>query len=422
MTVATYPNINKSFILRIGNIRKIILYIFIFSFPFDKWEALQLIPGITLNKLLAIVYISFAALTPRLYLSINKQSKIFFLLIALWSSLLISSYINYLLHGYNIDFTYEFLTLSIIFFLISNEIYLDPKVRMNLFKSFITSMLFIYLLLTVGVGIQASEDGASAAISLSEIKRVWFFGLNPNSLGNYASLSVLFCIFLFFSPSSKKNKITNYIPITLIPLFIYIIGISGSAGAFLSLFSSLFIYFLFRRGNIIQKLKYSLYAIIAVVCFLYLFQSFDYLLSKIELFFKTGATTGRTDIWRAAIKIIPDHPIIGLGKAGGEVMLEKVHGHHHTAHNVFLDITLWGGLTSISIFMVFYLSLLMHAFRYRNATGDAISLALLIFFTTILLKAGGGFTSKSMWYFLPCVAVLPFTPPKRTIIHSQKKE
>src|SRR5690625_4582568 len=184
----------------------------------------------------------------------------------------------------------------------------------------------------------------------------------------------------------------------------------------MSLFSSLFIYFLFPRVNIIQKLKYSLYAIIAAVCFLYFFQNFDYLLNKIELFFKTGATTGRTDIWRAAIKIIPDHPIIGLGKAGGEVMLEKVHGRHHTAHNAFLDITLWGGLVGIGIFLVFYFSLLARALSYRNATGDAINLALLVFFTTILLKDGGGFTSKSMWYFLPCLAMMPPTNTQKNTL------
>lgn len=114
------------------------------------------------------------------------------------------------------------------------------------------------------------------------------------------------------------------------------------------------------------------------------------------------------------MKIIPNHPIIGLGKAGGEEMLELVHGHHHTVHNVFLDITLWGGLIGIGIFMIFYFSLLARAFNYRNATGDAINLALLAFFTTILLKAGGGFTSKSMWYFLPCVAMLPPASMKKS--------
>src|SRR5690625_4949458 len=224
MNIATFPSINKRLTFRIDNIRRLILYALIFSFPFDKWEALQIIPGITLNKLLAVFYILFAALDPKLALSINKQSRSFFILIALWTSLLISSFINHLLYGYEIDFMYEFLTLSIMFFLISNEIYLNPKTREGLFKSFIISILLIYVLLSMGIGVQASKDATSAApLALNELKRVWFFGLNPNSLGNYASLSVLFCIFLSFSPFNKRNKILKYFPLSLISLFIYII-------------------------------------------------------------------------------------------------------------------------------------------------------------------------------------------------------
>src|SRR5690625_2890820 len=257
MNIATFPSINKRLTFRIDNIRRLILYALIFSFPFDKWEALQIIPGITLNKLLAVFYILFAALDPKISLSINKQSRLFFLLIALWTSLLISSLINHLLYGYEIDFMYEFLTLSIMFFLISNEIYLNPKTREGLFKSFIISILLIYILLTMGIGVQASADASSATLSLNELERVWFFGQNPNLLGNYASLSVLFCIFLSFSSSYRVKTKYKLSPLVLIPFFIYIIGISGSAGAFMSLFSSLFIYFLFPRVNIIQKLKYS---------------------------------------------------------------------------------------------------------------------------------------------------------------------
>lgn len=134
MNIAVFPSINKRSIFKISSIRRLILYIFIFLFPFDKWEALQLIPGITLNKLLAIIYILFAALDPKLSLSINKQSKVFLMFISLWISLLLSSFINHILYGYRIDFIYEFLTLSIIFFLISDEIYLNNKIREGLFK------------------------------------------------------------------------------------------------------------------------------------------------------------------------------------------------------------------------------------------------------------------------------------------------
>lgn len=62
----------------------------------------------------------------------------------------------------------------------------------------------------MGIGVQESESATSAAsLSLSELERVWFFGLNPNSLGNYASLAVLFCIFLTFSLFNKKRKYLN---------------------------------------------------------------------------------------------------------------------------------------------------------------------------------------------------------------------
>src|SRR5699024_4442811 len=108
------------------------------------------------------------------------------------------------------------------------------------------------------------------------------------------------------------------------------------------------------------------------------------------------------------MQVISDHPFIGLGIAGGEQALNLTHGRHHTAHNVFLDVAMWGGLLGLSIYLFFFYSIFRLALNYRNYTNDPAGLVLVIFFMVLLFKSGGGFTSKYVWYFLPCATVLPY--------------
>lgn len=398
----------------LSELRVFFLYAFVFSLPFDDWKALYLIEGITINKLIGLIYYSLAIISLKSLYSFSKRDFLVLILVGLWFAIVFSGFFSHVIYAYDIDYLTTFLTLIFIFYAISKEISMSSSVRKGIFVSFIYSVFSIFILLQLGFGIQAAADNEMID-SVESLQRVWFFGLNPNSLGSYSVFAILFCLFQIFEPGSRDRK--NYIYFLFIVPFVYLIGLSGSAGAFIVLFVSVLSYFLLIKGDLINKVKYLFLGLIAsLFMFLYL-RDFDYLIDKINSFFSTGNTTGRTDIWYSALKVISDNLLIGLGKKGGELALKVEHGGHHTAHNVFLDVMLWGGLIGVSLFLLFYVMIFIRSIKYRRITMDPSSIVIVIAALLIIVKAGGGFTIKSIWVFLACSTIIAQSQNKRNSLH-----
>src|SRR5699024_8139566 len=272
---------------RLSGIRVFFLYAFVFSFPFDNWHALYLIEGITLNKLIGLIYYSLVVISLKSLYSFSKRDFLVLPLVVLWFVIVFAGFFSHIIHGYDIDYLITYLTLVFVFYAISKEISMNPSVRKGVFVSFIYSMLSVFILLQLGLGIQSGAD-SEMMDSAESLRRIWFFGLNPNSLGNYSVFAILFCLFQVFEPGNRNRK--NYIYLLFIIPFIFLLGLSGSAGAFIMLFVSVFSYFLLVKGSLLNKIKYLFLGLIAsLFMFLYL-RDFEYLIDKIDSFFSTGNT------------------------------------------------------------------------------------------------------------------------------------
>src|SRR5690606_2502248 len=117
-----------SIVKHITAVRIWVLYAFVFSFPFDKWEALR-IGGLTANKFLGVIYVGLFLMVPLKAFSVNRHSKIALVLVALWIWLLFSSLINHVMRGSDFDFLFALLSGVLFFFLMVNEIGMNPRVR-----------------------------------------------------------------------------------------------------------------------------------------------------------------------------------------------------------------------------------------------------------------------------------------------------
>src|SRR5690625_3898140 len=182
------PNLN--------NIRRFWLYAFIFLLGYENWNTLHFGGPITLVRLAGIVYFGFALMSGQRMFSLNRDNKsLVGLLIALWAWLLFCSLMAYIRLGIPIEYNTTFVQLIALYWLIVNEIRWEPTARDRIFLAFILGAFSLYVLINLGIGIQAGKEG-DLVDSLEGVRRTWFMGLNPNSLGNYAACGFILSLYL----------------------------------------------------------------------------------------------------------------------------------------------------------------------------------------------------------------------------------
>lgn len=389
----------------VSNIRVFFLYALFFTMPFEYWSEAYFF-GVTPARYIGLSYFMLALLSFNKSFSINSYTKIVIIPALLWLWFIFIELINISRFEFTLSFHFQFFYLWIFFWLITNELRKDPNVRWGILLAFILSMLVVAIFISLGYGIQVNSSG-DASESLDGVSRVWLFGMNPNTLGNYAAYSILFSVFLYyeyFESAFKKALILSVIPV----LFV-LLAYSGSSGAFIALLFGLILYFLLKKSSFLNRLKYTLYGILIVGVMFYFLADFKYLHNKMTLFFEEGGTSGRTEIWYFALEIISNNPIFGLGRNGAEQTLVSLHGRHFTAHNVYLDVFMWGGIFALFLYLLFFLLVFLRSFKSFQYTGFASSMVIVIVLAFLMVKSGGGFTLKVFWFFMPLAIWYPMT-------------
>lgn len=393
----------------INIIRTLVLYLIVFTFPYDRYEMLHF-GGLNLNELLCLLYLALGVLVYKRAFTFNKKNRMMLVLVVLWGWLFTMSVTSSVIYQIGFDLHHKFLGAILLFYMIFNDIALNPKIKRNMFIVFSITMLGVLLLLVMGYGIRVGSTG-TAVDSIEGLNRVRFFGLNPNMLGNYGVLATVFSLALAFEYKEfSKYKLQI---LSSIPFYVILVGYSGSAGAFLGLFMAIGLFFLFRKTNYVSKLKYILACLILSLLAFGFLSDFEYIHEKINNFTTKGETSGRTELWAKASILIADKPIVGYGKIRAEVLFKKLTNVHHTAHNVFVDIFMWGGIIGFGLYFAFYILGIKQALLYRSITGYTSSLTLILLFMFFMFKSGGGFANKYMWLFVASVFYYPQTPKKQ---------
>jgi len=157
--------------------------------------------------------------------------------------------------------------------------------------------------------------------------RVFFPFVTPGVLGGY--LAMVIPLFLI-----NKNRIWLILPV-FSALFL-----TGSLGAFLSLFCALVIYFCLEgklnKGKII--ILFSLFISIIII---FIYRSANRI-EHIQPFF---STVMRLNYWRQALGIIQAHPLAGIGMGNFNLKMSRY------AHNSYLQIWAEMGILGVLAFI-----------------------------------------------------------------------
>src|SRR5690625_411857 len=270
---------------------------FIALLGYEYWNKLSILGGMTVPKLAGLLYFSLVMLTPKKMLVINRKEVLLFSsLFVLWGWLAFTSLITYILYDSELTLQFSFLQLIVLFFLITNEAKQSFVVERNIKLAFIIGVFSIYILMNMGVGIQSARE-SEAIDDIENVARIWFMGLNPNSLGNLAALAFILSMYFIVD---LKNK---FVLLLIFPMlaFLDLVMYSGSAGALLLLFLGGTLFFITNKPSGYKKILYYLLAAVAAVFIINFFSSSEYLMGKLSAFFLTGETTGRIEIWMKTI-------------------------------------------------------------------------------------------------------------------------
>lgn len=203
---------------------------------------------------------------------------------------------------------------------------------------------------------------------------------HPNTLGTIAALAGFFGLVLLLTDRSKKG-------LGLISVLLSLVVLAGtqSATSMLSAaFGGLVLAASNRAGR--DRLRYArsgaspwmpVALAVAVIAASIGPQWFGFVT---RAFGKSTDLTGRVDIWRAAIDVWLDRPLLGWGFDGNAYSIVRGYLSHGQFHNGYLDLLVRGGCVSLVLVGI----LVARHYRMARSAGG-LSGALSLAFLTLLL-------------------------------------
>lgn len=190
------------------------------------------------------------------------------------------------------------------------------------------------------------------------------FFRNPNTLGLVLALVTFICLLLYSITNSKRYLIYT------IP-FMWIVILSKSRTSMLALGAAAVTYVLWRLLTKYKRIYYGYFAliitmiIIVTVCYPLLNEIglLEEANQKIIEYTGKRLLTGREIIWLESISLIIKKPLIGYGMGA---TLEELTGGTLTAHNVYLQLLLQGGILLLTPFIMYIGWIWKNMWKVRN--------------------------------------------------------
>lgn len=380
-------------------IKLFFLFAFVTTLGYEYWDPIGLRSSFTLPKLFGLLYAITALTDIKNNFSINKTNKALILSgLALWLWIMFVTLFKSTVYHYDLNLFLGLFQVIILFWLVYNEIDNNNTLKPKIFIAFSLGMFSVSLLLAFGIGLEAA-DGSD--IDNLDNARVYFMGMNPNRMGALASLAVLLIFHLVFS-NTFQNKL-RYALLLLIPNLLMLIGLSGSRGAFFMVLLGLLILFGFKKTSIFKKVIYIFLGLAIAIFLIDYLSEFDKLQSRLIETYEAGDTGERFKLMGAALQIFENHPFVGVGYNGLAIEMQKI-SSNSTAHNVFIDFAVMGGLVAFVLFANMIRILFQRSLKFSKLNRDTCNLMILVVIVFILAKSGGGYVSKMSWLMLATIA------------------
>lgn len=180
---------------------------------------------------------------------------------------------------------------------------------------------------------------------------------SPNYFSRIIIPGILSSFFLFFTVAGGVKKIIIFV----FGLFlIFVLLLTGSRGAMVAFFVSLFVFFIFKSGPLVLRILNTM--LVTVFCSVLIF--IVVLMSDNQLLHRKAATleSERVEIWSQAIEVFStaDFPQILIGHGNGFFSRE-----YRSTHNVYLKILIDYGLAGFVLFAMFIVYIIINLFKFK---------------------------------------------------------
>ncbi|MHC1682337.1 MAG: O-antigen ligase family protein [Clostridiaceae bacterium] len=307
----------------------------------------------------------------------------------------------------------RFLTYIVLIFIIKNEFSINRKF------DYLFNVIYIPSFFVSIFGIIQYFTGWEARVITDNVLRMESTLGHPNVLGAYVILLIFPLIMLTIKENRTNYKIFN---IVLILLFLINLALSQSRNSWLA----------FVLGCIILSILYNWRFLLIIVGAGALSLLSPKILYRLSQFNSSRLNEGRINIWKTAVEMIKDHPILGIGNGNFTELYDtyverfpqyRVPDHKgYPTHNSYLKMLTELGIPGIIAFMVMlFLVIKRVIYVYLNSDGK-IKLfytglvASLVTFLVLNLFDNMLFAPKVTTYFWIFVAmIISFKNKKRFI-------
>lgn len=357
--------------------------------PFFKLEGLNLS---TLTAGMLLITLLDRRILNYFYRNIRNTFPLLIVLIIFLLSSIIYGYSPYDISYFNFKFFFAIICFNLLVSIFN----VYPDLITKSLLSFSLTAIIIVLAIFLGV----LDDGV--VISKG---RVMLYGENPNSTSTRFTIAFVY-VFYYILENFRliKGVYFKYLLIcSLVPLFLIIL-FSGSRGALLSLLISVvaIIYF----SNLKKSLKVSIFGFFILIGVYLIFHiSSDYsIVERMNSSINDGETAGRDRIWKGALDIYFNYPVIGVGEGGYYKEIYDRIGEYKDTHNIFLYLLCCGGSLSFIFFVGFLGKIFINALQSFK---QRVPLQLVLFFLNflIIIRTGSVLTYLIMWYLLAIISV-----------------
>lgn len=350
--------------------------------------------GVGISEIfLGLFVLFYITAYPTDVIRIFKKTKIKYVLgVAL---IFACSGIFYLNSSYDLPAVNYKLLACILFFCVLTSFFLrfPEQLHRSLLAYSIASILFVVLVIYVVPGASVINKGQLIVL-----------GENPNSTSSRVAIAAVY-LFAFCIQNPLQSSRWRFLFAPGITVLLVLIVESGSRGSLLAVAAAFFVLIMFSNIRIRHKLIMAGIAVLAVSYVAMFLLAHDGLSDR-WMSAAEGDTAGRADIWVDALKIFFHSPLFGIGEAGYFQEIYYLRGVFIDTHNVFLYVSVCGGVLSLALFCGFLFSIYKRA-RISMRTGDILPLVLWLYMILIAFKTGAVLTYLLMWYVFSVVLVYP---------------
>lgn len=364
------------------------IYLFIFSLSFGSGWLNFLNFGVEflLTKMTIFILFLIAIFHFKLTYSLNNFSKYLYPIIFYFTLLTIISLINATSLFYNFFDFYLFVDI-LIFLVLVNYSKIIPDVLLKSLLIFSISTFVLSIFYLSGVGIIEELEG-----------RFSLFGINTNILGLCACISLLILLSVIFENKLKFGK-NRFLLLLLLPFLTVLMLSTGSRVSFISLILGIAI-FLLNKKNIasVKKIIFTIFASTLLLLIWSLFLKNSLVVERLSSSINEGDLSYRDVIWLSLFDIISNNFIWGVGKTGYAEIIGDF-----SPHNVILEVLCYTGIIGLTIFLIFFIRILVNAYKSMKNEYDLLPMVLIVPIIGMILS-GQIFDQKIVWVILAYIA------------------